>query len=241
MAFAENPLSTALVGEPPTITLTSNIETISPDGSATLSWTTGATSPDTVVSVSIDNGVGEVASTSSNPESIASGSIEVANISATTTYILTATTDQGVSATTTATVTVVPYDYTTDNHNIQNAVGIGTSVIPASGHANAPTMLAVNGTIVAKRVKVTMNGWADYVFDDKYKLKPLQDVATYIDQNKHLPEMPSAQQIKEQGLSVNEMFTLQMKKIEELTLYLIDLEKKNQALHQRIDGLEGEK
>ncbi|MGY0040608.1 hypothetical protein [Pedobacter sp. NJ-S-72] len=75
-----------------------------------------------------------------------------------------------------------------------------------------------------------MNGWADYVFKPAYKLLSLTEVKTYIDKNHHLPEMPSEQHVIENGIQLGEMNKLMVKKIEELTLYLIDKDEKVSTL-----------
>ncbi|HEY2580426.1 MAG TPA: hypothetical protein VGI43_01390 [Mucilaginibacter sp.] len=85
--------------------------------------------------------------------------------------------------------------------------------------------LAVKGTIHAQQVNVDMNNWADYVFDKDYPLPSLTDIKTYIDQNHHLPEIPSAQQVEKEGLNLGEMNKVLVKKVEELTLYLIEEDK----------------
>lgn len=82
--------------------------------------------------------------------------------------------------------------------------------------------LSVNGTIHSKSVVIDLNGWSDYVFKKDYRLPSLSDVKAYIDQNQHLPEIPSEQEILKKGLNVGEMNNLLMKKVEELTLYLIE-------------------
>jgi hypothetical protein len=70
----------------------------------------------------------------------------------------------------------------------------------------------------------------DYVFESTYKLMPLNEVESYIRINKHLPEIPSAQEIAKNGLDVAEMNLLLLKKVEELTLYTIELKKEVEAL-----------
>ncbi len=86
--------------------------------------------------------------------------------------------------------------------------------------------VAANGTVRAKQIVVQTTGWPDYVFKKGYLLKSLPDVKNYIDQNHHLPEMPSEQQIATDGLNLGEMDKLLTKKVEELTLYQIDSDKK---------------
>lgn len=81
--------------------------------------------------------------------------------------------------------------------------------------------LAVKGTIHAQEVNVDLNNWADYVFAPGYALPSLAEVKTYIDNNHHLPDMPSAKTITENGLDIGEMDKTLVKKVEELTLYLI--------------------
>jgi len=94
-------------------------------------------------------------------------------------------------------------------------VGIGTT---------APDVaLAVKGTIHTQEVKVDMSGWADYVFKPTYKLPSLTTVKAYIYKNNHLPDMPSAAEVDASGLNLGEMNKLLVKKVEELTLYLIEL------------------
>jgi hypothetical protein len=108
-------------------------------------------------------------------------------------------------------------------------VGIGTT--------SPQSKLAVNGTITSKEVKVTTVGWSDFVFEDSYNLPSLNHVETYIKENKHLPGIPSAKEVEEEGLSMAEMMKKQMQKIEELTLYVIDLEKKYSILTEENKGL----
>jgi hypothetical protein len=103
-------------------------------------------------------------------------------------------------------------------------VGIGTTAPDAK--------LAVKGTIHANEVKVDLNGAVapDYVFNSDYNLLSLEEIKTYIDKNKHLPEVPSAKEMEVNGVQLGEMNMLLLKKIEELTLYTIDMNKKLQEL-----------
>lgn len=94
-------------------------------------------------------------------------------------------------------------------------IGIGTN--DPQGHK-----LAVNGDVIATSVVVKLHAdWPDYVFKNTYKLPSLSGVKAYIDQNQHLPEIPSAQEVLKQGIDLGEMNKLLVKKVEELTLYLI--------------------
>jgi hypothetical protein len=111
--------------------------------------------------------------------------------------------------------------------HIQGANG-GTAGYIGIGTLTPDQKLAVNGTIHAKEVKVDLIGWNDYVFDKNYKLPTLPEVQKYIDQNHHLPEVPSEQEMVKNGLYLGDMNKLLMKKVEELTLYLIEKDKKDQ-------------
>jgi hypothetical protein len=86
------------------------------------------------------------------------------------------------------------------------------------------------GDITSKKIKVCANGWCDYVFEKEYKLTPLKEVEKFIAKNKHLPDVPSAKEIENQEVDIFEMQKIQMKKIEELTLYLIELKKENDEM-----------
>ena len=108
-------------------------------------------------------------------------------------------------------------------------VGIGTTT-PAH-------KLDVIGTIRSREVKVDMNG-ADFVFEEKYPLMPLSELETYIKKNKHLPEIAPAKEMQEQGSNLGDLNTKLLQKIEELTLYVIDIKKENETLKQKYEGLE---
>ena len=109
-------------------------------------------------------------------------------------------------------------------------VGIGTT--------SPDQMLTVNGTIHAKEVLVELSGpLADYVFSPTYSLRPLTEVEAFVKENQHLPEIPSAAEVKEKGLSMGEMQNKLLQKIEELTLYVIELQKTNEKQSAEIENL----
>jgi hypothetical protein len=114
-------------------------------------------------------------------------------------------------------------------------IAIGANLNTATGYK-----LAVSGKVICEELKVKLasSGWPDYVFDKKYNLPTLQQLATFIEQNKHLPNIPSAAEIEKNGLEVGEMQRKMMEKLEELTLYILQLEKKNQELNIRVANLE---
>ncbi|RXK82892.1 hypothetical protein [Filimonas effusa] len=110
-------------------------------------------------------------------------------------------------------------------------VGIGT-VTPGAYR------LAVEGTVGARKVKVTQEVWADYVFDSSYQLPSLSHVESFIKENKHLPEVPSAAEVKKEGLDLGDNQVLLLKKIEELTLYIIQQNKKMEIMERRLAEVE---
>ena len=111
---------------------------------------------------------------------------------------------------------------------LDNRLGIGTS--------NPQYTLDVNGSIRAKEILVETTG-ADFVFADNYRLRPLSEVEAFITENKHLPEIQSAQEMQENGVSVSELQTKLLQKIEELTLYLIQQEQTIQELRKEVELL----
>lgn len=120
----------------------------------------------------------------------------------------------------------------TSNGNI----GIGTS--------NPTAKLAVNGDIKATRVKVTANAadWPDYVFSTSYQLPGLPELEEYIRKHQHLPGVPSAEEVKKEGSAdLGSMNEILLRKVEELTLYMIELKKENTALKGRIESLEAKR
>ncbi|MBC7936608.1 MAG: hypothetical protein H7Y86_14755 [Rhizobacter sp.] len=123
-----------------------------------------------------------------------------------------------------------PIQFSTNNYNLSmiiannGNVGIGTS--------NPTYKLSVNGNIRSKEV-VVESGWADYVFEEGYTLTSLKETEKFILENKHLPGIPSAKEIRENGLALGKLQTKMMAKIEELTLHVIELEKKIQAMQNK--------
>ena len=103
-------------------------------------------------------------------------------------------------------------------------VGMGTT--------SPDTRLTVKGVVHAQEVKIDLNGATapDYVFEKDYKLPSLEKIKSYIDRYHHLPEVPSAKEMEENGVKVGEMNMLLLKKVEELTLYVIELKKEVEQL-----------
>ncbi len=115
-------------------------------------------------------------------------------------------------------------EYTTDN------VGIGTS-------AQAAYRLAVDGALRTREVHVNQTNWPDYVFTDEHDLPTLEEIAFHIRQKGHLPNIPSAKEVAENGIALAEMNRLLLEKVEELTLYLIKSKNKYDSLVDRVQKL----
>lgn len=111
-------------------------------------------------------------------------------------------------------------------------VGIGIDSLPY-----AEAKLGVNGAIYAKKLKVTQSGWADYVFEKDYKLPSLAEVENHINKYKHLPGVPSAAEVQQNGTDVAEIQATLLKKIEELTLYIIAQNKMLERQQEQINEL----
>lgn len=112
------------------------------------------------------------------------------------------------------------------------SVGIGTIDIGSSEYK-----LYVQTGIRTRRVKVDQSNWPDYVFDTKYSLPPLKEIEAFIHKNKHLPEIPSAREVEEKGLDLGDQQARLLKKIEEMTLYIISMNKEIETLKKETEDL----
>lgn len=129
-----------------------------------------------------------------------------------------------------------PLDAAMTNGRVFTVSNAGTVHIGEGLNWETPTessryRLYVKGGIRTEKVKVEIaseNNWADYVFERGYELMPWQELEIFIKENKHLPGVPSASEVVENGLDVGEMNKILLEKIEELTLRIIELEKKSQ-------------
>ncbi len=110
-------------------------------------------------------------------------------------------------------------------------IGIGTT--------NPDYKLTVKGKIHAEEVKIDLNVPApDYVFEDDYNLISLTEIKSYIEANKHLPEVPNAEEMKHNGVKLGDMAMILLKKIEEMTLYQIELMEEIKNLKTKVENLE---
>ncbi|MFT5819206.1 MAG: hypothetical protein ACI8ZM_000429 [Crocinitomix sp.] len=118
--------------------------------------------------------------------------------------------------------------------------GVGNAILVNSNSGNKILQVEDNGLIRARRIKVDSEDWADYVFEKGYNRLTLTETEQFIKKNGHLPNIPSASEIKEDGLDLAEMQKLQMEKIEELTLYMIEMDQKMTALQNENNQLKNE-
>jgi len=102
--------------------------------------------------------------------------------------------------------------------------------------------LYVKGSMIAEEAFILIeDDWGDFVFEPDYPLMPLKELDTYLKQNKHLPDFPSAAEVKENGLALGETERLLTIKVEELTLYLLRMNEEMEALREEITTLKGKK
>jgi len=117
--------------------------------------------------------------------------------------------------------------------NTNGQTGIGTTSLGTH-------KLAVEGTIGAREIKVEASGWSDFVFENDYELRTLEEVEKHISEKGHLPEIPSEAEVTKNGINLGEMDAKLLQKIEELTLYLIEQNKKIEELTEKVQRLENE-
>ncbi len=124
---------------------------------------------------------------------------------------------------------VKAYDGLLVQYNSSLNVGIGTNNVP-NGYK-----LAVDGKVIAEEITIKLSEqWPDYVFEEEYPLMPINELEAYIKANKHLPNVPSEQEVGNNGVDLGEMNALLLRKMEEMTLYIIELKKENELLRKDI-------
>jgi hypothetical protein len=121
--------------------------------------------------------------------------------------------------------------------HVSGNVYVGTAAgTPAAGY-----QLSVKGKIISEEVKVQLSAsWPDYVFADDYKLPDLADLEKYITTNKHLPNIPAAAEIEKNGFELGDMQRRSIEKIEELTLLMLQMNKQNIEMKQKMEQMEKE-
>ena len=106
------------------------------------------------------------------------------------------------------------------------------------GNINKPSNMTIFGKFGARKVRVTTEGWADYVFKKDYDLPTLEEVEQHITEKGHLKDIPSAAQVEKEGIDLGKMNTKLLAKIEELTLYILQQQKEIQQQHEQIRQLQ---
>lgn len=104
-------------------------------------------------------------------------------------------------------------------------------------NSNIQYKIERNGYVYARQVEVMATAFPDYVFMPGYRLMPLSELETYIQSHGHLPGMPTEQEVTENGLNLGDVSTILVEKVEELTLYMIELKKENEELRKEIEEL----
>ncbi|MGV3764543.1 MAG: hypothetical protein ACO1NW_00370 [Chitinophagaceae bacterium] len=126
--------------------------------------------------------------------------------------------------------TVAPLTNSLIIHN-SGQVGIGTSTTTVN-FSDQSSKLFVEGGIRSRKVKVDQVTWADHVFGKTHRLMPLKELEVFIQQNKHLPGIPTEESVKKEGQDIGEMNRLLLEKVEELTLHLIEMNKRLEMLER---------
>ena len=126
-------------------------------------------------------------------------------------------------------------DEATESISISELMTIEHSGDVGIGTANPAHKLDVAGTVRAEELVLQVNNGPDYVFEEDYHLMPLEAVERHIKTNKHLPGVPKAIEMSQHGVGVAEMQMKLLEKVEELTLYLIDIKKENEVLKKQLE------
>lgn len=131
------------------------------------------------------------------------------------------------------------------NTHIKGNIYVDTKVVSGYGEFSESVLIAgmakvgtgfecsQAGQVKAKSIKVTLDGWSDFVFDEDYRLPSLYELEKYVATNRHLPDIPSAKEVEENGVDLGEMNAKLLQKVEELTLYVIDLQKQINELKNK--------
>jgi hypothetical protein len=231
-----------------TLNIIGNTLTISNGNSVTLPAQTFQTITQTGNTVTLSNGGGSFTLPSTTTVTAGTNVTVTGNGSTATPYVVSANdtsiyANNGIinQATTISGNRVVDMNnsniwFNTANSTTRGNIYIGSSAVYPNTTGNYK--LFVEGGILTEKVKVSLRSsanWADYVFANDYKLMPLKEVETFVKANKHLPGIDSAEVLAQNGIDVAEMQSKQMEKIEELTLYIIDQDKKIEAQGQALE------
>jgi hypothetical protein len=115
---------------------------------------------------------------------------------------------------------------------------VGNELLVNTNSIATGFMVSVDGKIMCEELRVMDSGdWPDYVFTSDYSLRSIEEVEAFIESEKHLPGIPSASDMEEEGIMVGEMQKLLIQKVEELTLYVIELNNQNRKSQSEIEAL----
>lgn len=123
-----------------------------------------------------------------------------------------------------------PGNYISNHQQTTPSLGINTTNLESYE-------LAINGEVKAKEINVKTD-WSDFVFEKDYYLRSLNEVEDFINKNGHLPDIPSAAEVEQNGVNIGEMDSKLLQKIEELTLYILQLKNENDSLKVRMERME---
>ncbi len=118
--------------------------------------------------------------------------------------------------------------------------GSGVSGLSVRGNGSEVFRVDSEGFVQAKKLKLRLTGWSDFVFRSGYHLRPLEELEAFIAENEHLPDVPSEAEVLEEGVEVGAMQSVLLQKIEELTLYIIDQNKQLKTQDQQLKDQESE-
>jgi hypothetical protein len=231
---ASNPAPVVNAGSDQTITLPTSTVTLS--GSATDA--NGTISSYAWTKVSGPNN--PTFSNAASATAIVSGLVQGTYV-----FKLTATDNEGSPGFDDVTITVNAASaganwYTTGNNGIDTTLHfIGTNdnqplIFKTNNIKQA--RLTTDGVLEVKKLRVTQGGWADFVFDSSYRLRPIKELELFINNNKHLPDVPSEKEVVSNGIDVGNNQAVLLRKIEELALYIIELNKKAEATEKKIEA-----
>jgi phosphohistidine phosphatase SixA len=213
------------------------------NGSAVIAGTYNATNPDPAL-YTFNQGTGVTALISNDNTSNSSGVLQIMNHGPGNSLILTGT-GRGIGFNDGATerVKIGMYNSSTMGFKspsqtnwglmydaVDNTIRIGTNQ-KANGY-----MVSVGGKIMAEEIRIQPKAsWPDYVFENGYPLFPLSELESFIQKNKHLPGIPTANEVEQKGIEVGDMQKRMMEKIEELTLYIIHQQKEINELKKKVE------
>lgn len=184
------------------------------------------------IGVSVPNATLDVAGDIRALGNLAANSANTENLNTTTATVSNALTVSGTTQTNTLEATEFIVTNQTANTIRTKQFAINTERIPEG------FVMAVDGNMLATRVEVfAPENWPDYVFSDNYRLRTLTEVEQYIKKYGHLPNVPSAEKMQQGEYSLSQMDANLLEKIEELTLYMIELKKENEALKSQLEQL----